>query len=614
MKFKNEHFLNLTRLLNKAAVVGMLALSACIHPASSSTTPPALPTPQPFVEAVTVLAPDGTVPAGVTATFSTDAGLGPFTTTTVVDGRLGVTMPASVPRPNGGPLVVSAPGYQTWIGRATTNPNGELCPCYDAAGVPGNAVILHLTAQPWTSAQIRDMQGDLMVWVPQLALSPGPDGIDHRANIAGASSTGQVPGGLFAGWVWSVTIPRYTNLADRELIYQSVLSSGYTHVAIDADACTPGPGYHGLLPTTPADCDTYGARITQVANELHAHHLLLWCADITVGAPFAPGFDGRTLCDLGLDDWDNYNTADCAIDAMAAQFAPTTPLFWEQPSGGSYHPDGDNCSTVVPTDTNGGAWIRSVQQRHPNFVGVFYETDYPDGVAGTIAHLATGHAWWRDAQEVNGESDTYWKFWQGTPPDVARAYNDAVMAGAPQLRGYLSGGSSHQVVVAPTADGHFTGSLSGGDVQTVDGFDFRPFAQTAKITQVTISATGVGVVFDKQDVWPSFTEPSGLGPLQYSLGLAEKINGVWYANAPIELWHGLQESGGPIQQPGQIPTNWFYALRWGALNGYQPQPGETVGVFVVAGDARNSYPSVLERSNIVLLPLPAPGTTGTFVP
>ena len=104
-----------------------------------------------------------------------------------------------------------------------------------------------------------------------------------------------------------------------------------------------------------------------------------------------------------------------------------------------------------------------------------------------------------------------------------------------------------------------------------------------------------------------------MGALQYSLGLVENINGQWYGSAPVETWFGNNVTGGPVQEPGQIPNQWFYdAGRWAPLTGYQPQPGEMIGVFVVAGDARNDFfegvgYSMNERSNIVTVPLPAPG-------
>jgi len=92
-----------------------------------------------------------------------------------------------------------------------------------------------------------------------------------------------------------------------------------------------------------------------------------------------------------------------------------------------------------------------------------------------------------------------------------------------------------------------------------------------------------------------------------------RINDRWYASAPIETWFGNNVIGGPIQSPGQIPQNWFYDERWAPMTGYQPKAGESIGLFVCAGDARNNFNPIKERSNIVVVPLPADGHAAVFV-
>ena len=147
------------------------------------------------------------------------------------------------------------------------------------------------------------------------------------------------------------------------------------------------------------------------------------------------------------------------------------------------------------------------------------------------------------------------------------------------------------------------------------GGDLGAFAIATTIRRVDIRLNGVEVQFDKRDGpgrWPDHTTPGWAGPLQYSLGLVLHIQGQWYASAPIETWYGANVIGGPIQEPGQIPNNWFYDTRWGPLVGYQPRIGETIGLFVVAGDPRNQYTPIRERSNIVMIRMPAPQTTATF--
>jgi hypothetical protein len=132
---------------------------------------------------------------------------------------------------------------------------------------------------------------------------------------------------------------------------------------------------------------------------------------------------------------------------------------------------------------------------------------------------------------------------------------------------------------------------------------------------------GVHVEFSKRDgagSWPDVTPPGWTGPLEYTLGMAELINGHWYASAAVQFWRDLAQSGGNVGANQQVATNWYYDARWGALAGHQPAAGEMIGIFVVAGNARGvtdegSQSPVHERSNVVLVPMPtAAGAKYTF--
>ena len=164
----------------------------------------------------------------------------------------------------------------------------------------------------------------------------------------------------------------------------------------------------------------------------------------------------------------------------------------------------------------------------------------------------------------------------------------------------------------PIAQAKFVGP--GGDLAT--------FSQTTSVTQVAVGLNGTNISFDKKDGpnrWPDNITPGWSGSLQYSIGLCENLNG-WTCSAPIEVWYGRQDATGPIQNQdltcaaghGQIQCNFYYDNRWQPLNGHAPSPGEQLGVFVVAGDARNNYNPVKERSNLVLFNLPNPGETKVF--
>jgi hypothetical protein len=132
---------------------------------------------------------------------------------------------------------------------------------------------------------------------------------------------------------------------------------------------------------------------------------------------------------------------------------------------------------------------------------------------------------------------------------------------------------------------------------------------------------GIHVEFSKRDgpgSWPDVTPPGWTGSLQYTLGMAERINGRWYASAAIQFWRGLAQSGGNVGADQQVAKNWYYDGRWGAMAGYQPAAGETIGVFVVAGNVRGvtddgTQSPVRERSNVVVVPMPtAAGAKYTF--
>jgi hypothetical protein len=143
--------------------------------------------------------------------------------------------------------------------------------------------------------------------------------------------------------------------------------------------------------------------------------------------------------------------------------------------------------------------------------------------------------------------------------------------------------------------------------------DLAAWPVTTEITTLEIRPTGIHVEFSKREGpgrWPDITPPGWKGPLQYTLGMALFIDGHWYASAPIQLWHGLDESGG---EPGGYARNWFYdTTRWGPMSGHQPVAGEKIGIFVVAGNVRNltdggSQSPVKERSNVVVVPMPKSG-------
>ena len=102
--------------------------------------------------------------------------------------------------------------------------------------------------------------------------------------------------------------------------------------------------------------------------------------------------------------------------------------------------------------------------------------------------------------------------------------------------------------------------------------------------------------------WPSqpFGDPAQQGNVQFTLCHFFKIGDTWHGAGGIEFWAGCVANGGPLTK---VVQRLYYASdRWGEMASHQIQPGDQIGIMVVAGDARGDHPTqVHERSNIVLV-------------
>jgi hypothetical protein len=132
--------------------------------------------------------------------------------------------------------------------------------------------------------------------------------------------------------------------------------------------------------------------------------------------------------------------------------------------------------------------------------------------------------------------------------------------------------------------------------------DLGFWAETANITSINWTPDYFLVDFDKRDGsdrWPDVG--FGGGSVEYTLGMCVNIDGSWNCSATIQFWYGRELSASG--SPNEIGINWWYDSRWGKLLGYQPAYGETVGVFVAAGNLRDSGNVITkERSKVVLIP------------
>jgi hypothetical protein len=135
-------------------------------------------------------------------------------------------------------------------------------------------------------------------------------------------------------------------------------------------------------------------------------------------------------------------------------------------------------------------------------------------------------------------------------------------------------------------------------------FNEATWPVTTSITSIIFTPISFEVDFDKRtspDRWPDF--PFGSGSIQYTLGMCVNPGGAghWYCSAVVLFWFGRDlDASTPPEYVGQ---NWFYDARWAPILGYQPQAGETVGMFVVQGPQRDGQDAtVLERSNVAFTP------------
>ena len=144
--------------------------------------------------------------------------------------------------------------------------------------------------------------------------------------------------------------------------------------------------------------------------------------------------------------------------------------------------------------------------------------------------------------------------------------------------------------------------------------DVANWPVTTQLNVLDFQGSGVAVQFSKKDGagrWPDVVPPGWDGGIEYTLWMVVKVDGRWYTSGGVEYWSGLGRSGGA---PSRFASNWYYSPAvWGPLATHQPQPGEQVGFFVTAGDARaKDVRAVTERSNVVLVPFPSDG--GAYFP
>jgi hypothetical protein len=155
-------------------------------------------------------------------------------------------------------------------------------------------------------------------------------------------------------------------------------------------------------------------------------------------------------------------------------------------------------------------------------------------------------------------------------------------------------------------------NLSSASIADSAPGDVASWPITVHIDAVTFDPVE-GLSFQKSGAdWPDYTPPGWGGPIQYT---------VWACQMPqlvcvgvIQMWRDRPATGAPL------PSNWTFW--WGPSAGgaihapfgnYAAQPGDNMGFFLTAGNARGftDVSSVRQRSQVVIVRLPF-GDSGVF--
>lgn len=351
-------------------------------------------------------------------------------------------------------------------------------------------------------------------------------------------------------------------------LFEVATDAGFTNKVFSRDGITPGGD---------------GTTAVTLPDKLAAERTYYWRAKAQDGANEGPYSNGT-----------NFNVY---TPIVIQQPAPTAPI-------------GNVKVTVLhPTFT----WTNAAHSGPVGPITYALELSDSDTFANKIAI-------WTTAEQSNQTS-------LAAPQDLtyAKQYFWHVRASDPTTTGPWSATQVFQtpdqpVVVTPPP----SGGGGGGTPAANDQFnlstaavynspsDIASWPATGSITQLVMSpSTGLSFQFTTQNSWPDVVPPGWDGPLQYTVWAVVNVNGSWYTSGFIQMWRGRCCTGAPIIS--DFARNWAYDARWGPMMGHQPVPGERMGFFLSAGDARgqSGVSSVRERTNVVMVSLPA-GDSGLF--
>lgn len=150
-------------------------------------------------------------------------------------------------------------------------------------------------------------------------------------------------------------------------------------------------------------------------------------------------------------------------------------------------------------------------------------------------------------------------------------------------------------------------------VHALGGAEFAlQFPPRARLASFGIVPNAMTIRTEGTDAWtPVVLDADGTTQLA-TLWIFLKINGQWCAAGAERLRPSQVNGVKPVAEPGAgglstlVGNGWLYdANRWHEMAGYNPKPGEAVGVCVVAGSTRSDDRTpTRERTQVVVVEWP----------
>lgn len=147
---------------------------------------------------------------------------------------------------------------------------------------------------------------------------------------------------------------------------------------------------------------------------------------------------------------------------------------------------------------------------------------------------------------------------------------------------------------------------------------------TARLEHFGLEPGRMSIRTSGTDGWPVVDGPQGRDGQAGTLWILGNLGGKWYATGAERLRQYQLNGDKPVADPTQggletlVGRGWLYdAGRWGVMAGWQPAPGEVVGIFISAGSTRSDWkvdPEHAERTAVWFIQWPYGRGNGDIKP